>query len=402
MMNVTHKSRHASSALIHSFMFRAALLVTLFIFGAMPLPAAAQAPVNFEKDWAELITAAKKEGTLVFSIGALPDYQSVLDAFTRKYEIRIQTDGGSGSARATRVMAEFKAGKRALDIGSFSAASTTRRLGPAGALAEIPPILIHPDVLDLSKWYGGRHWYLDAGDTKTVFNYSVRANSSWTFWYNTEKLSNADVASLKSPSDFLDPKWRGKMVDQSWGDPGRLGGMLETYFAPDAGPDWVRKYLTEMNVAFTSDPRLEETWLMRGRNPLSWDEGDIGDALRKLRGVMPIKQVFLPRQQGVLDARSSECCIVVFKEAPHPNAAKHFLNWFLTKEGQTFVHDIKPSRRYTSLREDVPPLNTIESARREPGRDYTFRDFDPNYLSKEDEARDFIVKAYQDGQAQKR
>jgi iron(III) transport system substrate-binding protein len=326
----------------------------------------------------------------------------VLNAFTQKFGVRVQTDGGSGSARATRVLAELKAGKHALDIGSFSAASTTRRLGPAGALAEIPPLLIHPDVLDTSKWYSNRHWYLDTGNTKTVFNYTVRANNVWVFWYNTQKLTKEDVASLKTPWDFLDPKWKGAMADQSWGDPGRMGGMLEAYFAPDAGPDWVRKYLTEMNVAFTSDPRLEETWLVRGRNPLKWDEGDINDALRSLHGVMPIAEVMLPRQQGVLDARSSECCMVVFKDAPNPNAAKLFLNWFLTKEGQTYVHAIKPARRYTSLREDVAPLNTVESARREPGRNYSFRDFDSNYLSKEDEARNFILKAYQDGQAQKR
>jgi hypothetical protein len=229
----------------------------------------------------------------------------------------------------------------------------------------------------------------------------VFANSSWKFWYNTEKLSTEDISSLKTPNDFLDPKWRRMMADQSWGDPGRMGGMLEAYFAPDAGPNWVRKYLSEMNVSFTSEPRLEETWLVRGRNPLKWDEGNIHDALLSLHGTMPIAQILFPRQQGVLDARGSECCIVVFKDSPNPNAAKLFLNWFLTKEGQTYVHEIKPARRYTSLREDIPPLNTIESSRREPGREYTFRDFDGNYLSHEDEARKFILKAYQDGQIQK-
>ena len=250
---------------------------------AFAAPATAQSGANFKKEWAKLTAAAKKEGKLVLSTGAIPEYQHIFDAFKKKFGISIQTDGGSGSSRATRILAERRAGRFTGDVGLMSVAANTRRMEPAGTLVELPPLLIHPDVVDTSKWYKNKQWYVDGKDTKTIFVYSARANNSWRFWYNTEKLSKQDVASLKTPWDFLKPKWKGKMADQSWSDPGRLGGMLEMYFAPDAGPKWIKKYFTEMDVIFTGDTRLEESWIIRGRRPIKWDEGDIGNVLRKYK-----------------------------------------------------------------------------------------------------------------------
>jgi iron(III) transport system substrate-binding protein len=376
---------------------RAALsILALFLVVAFAAPVLAQSNAKFKAEWAKLAAAAKKEGKLVLSTGAIPEYQHIFDAFKAKFGVSIQTDGGSGSSRATRILAERRAGRFTVDVGLMSVAANTRRLEPAGALAELPPLLIHPDVVDTSKWYKKRHWYVDGKGTKSIFVYSARANNSWRFWYNTKKLSKKDVASLKTPWDFLEPKWKGKMADQAWSDPGRLGGMLEMYFAPDAGPKWIKKYFTEMDIIFTGDTRLEESWLIRGRRPLKWDEGDIGNVLRKFKSKFPIEVVEIPRQRGKLEARGSECCITILKKAPHPNAAKLFVNWFLTKEVQAMTHMSKPPRRYTSLRTDnVPPGITQKIHRRVPGTEYYFRDFDKNYRAKEKTARAFIIKNYQ-------
>jgi iron(III) transport system substrate-binding protein len=365
------------------------------LLAALSVPAVAQSSGNFKKQWAELVVAAKKEGKLVLSTGAVPEYQPIFDAFTKKFGISIQTDGGSGSSRATRILAERRAGRFTVDVGLMSVAANTRRMEPAGTLEDLPPRLIHPDVIDTSKWYKKRHWYVDAKGTSKIFVYSARANSTWRFWYNTNKLTAKDVASLKTPGDFLKPEWKGKMADRAWSDPGRLGGMLEMYFAPDAGPKWIKKYFTEMGITFTGDSRLEESWFVRGSRPLKWDEGDIGEVLRKYRKKFPIKSVEIPRKRGNLEARGSECCITILKMAPHPNAAKLFVNWFLTKEVQAMTHMTKPPRRYTSLRTDgIPAGNTDPVHRRVAGQEYTFRDFDKNYRTNQKAARAFIIKNY--------
>jgi ABC-type uncharacterized transport system YnjBCD substrate-binding protein len=44
------------------------------------------------------------------------------------------------------------------------------------------------------------------------------------------------------------------------------------------------------------------------------------------------------------------------KQAPHPNAARVFINWFLSKEGQTTYQEIMntTSDYAESMREDIP------------------------------------------------
>lgn len=367
------------------------------------LPTAARSASSFDQAWSDLQALARKEGKVIISIGAVPDYNPIFEAFTKKFGIAVHTQGGSGSARTSRILAEQKSGRYTADIGFLSVSVAARRLEPAGGLVDLGGLLIHPDVIDKSKWYKGQHWYVDQGKTEMIFAFSVRAQNFWQFWYNTEKLTKADISALKSPHDFLQPKWKAMMADQAWSDPGRLGGMTEVYLAPDAGPEWVKKYLTEMDVAFTSDPRLEETWLVRGRNPLKWSEGNIGDALRTLKAKgLPINEVQIPRATATLEARGSECCVNVFKNAPNPKAAQLFVNWFLSKEGQELIHDIDPPRPYTSLREDISPGKTSEVTRRMKGVEYSFRDFDPEYLTNEESARDFILKAFDEGQKKRR
>ena len=269
-----------SPALLRSVSTWGALgILALSTLAAWALPARAQSSGNFEKQWAELQAAAKKEGTLVLSTGSQANYGPIFQAFTKKFGITVETDGGSGSSRATRILAERRAGRYTVDAALMSVAGTTRRLEPTGALVPLPPLLIHPDVTDTSKWYGHRHWYVDKKDHNKIFVYSARADSYWRFWYNTDKLAAKDVASIKTPNDIFDPKWKGKMAGRAWSDPGRLGGMLDMYFAPDAGPEWIVKYFKTMDVRFTSDTRLEEAWLFRGSRPLKWKEGDINDVL---------------------------------------------------------------------------------------------------------------------------
>ncbi len=122
------------------------------IMGTALAPQASAQSADFEKKWAELIAAAKKEGTLVLTTGSIPNFNPIHKAFTKKFGITIQTDGGSGSSRATRILAERNAGRYTVDVGLISVAGTTRRLVPAGALVPLPPLLIHPEVTDTSNW----------------------------------------------------------------------------------------------------------------------------------------------------------------------------------------------------------------------------------------------------------
>ena len=70
------------------------------------------------------------------------------------------------------------------------------------------------------------------------------------------------------------------------------------------------------------------------------------------------------------------------KDAPHPNAAKVFINWLLSREGQSAFQRIisTPGEVKNSRRIDVPKDHIPVSERRVEGTKY----FDPDDLNSRD------------------
>jgi ABC-type Fe3+ transport system substrate-binding protein len=113
---------------------------------------------------------------------------------------------------------------------------------------------------------------------------------------------------------------------------------------------------------------------------------------------LPIKQIWLPKQAGYIRAGGSGCCLSVFANAPHPNAAKLFVNWFLSKEGQTLTHTVIPNLDRSSLRSDIPFGEVMPEERRAPGVKYLFPDADPSFGARQEEAQKWILKIWESRQ----
>ena len=374
---------------------QSAALGALFLF--LPLAQGASVTTQFEKEWTKLITAAQKEGRLAIAAGGAPsrEYRSVIGIFQQKFNIKISLSTGSGSATIDRVLAERKAGSYTVDIGLTSVAATRTRLIPANAVSPIPPLLIDPEVLNKSAWFGDRHWYADPEEEKFSFIYAVEPTENFDFWYNTDTISKDEVATIKTPADLLNPKWKGKITSRTWGDRGRVGEMQNVYFQPDMGMDWIRAFFNKADARFSDDVRIRESWVVGGSVPIALSDGDLDRALRKLaKAGIPVKMSSIPYALSFLTSGGSGCCIQVYNRSPNPNAAKLFLNWFLSKEGQTAVHQIEPTIRRQSLREDIPFGNVARNSRRASGKKYIFRDADPKYIAQDKEQRDAIVEAW--------
>ncbi|HEY2918059.1 MAG TPA: extracellular solute-binding protein, partial [Candidatus Binatia bacterium] len=292
--------------------------------------AAPQASANFEQEWSKLIAAAQQEGTLAVASGGAPSrqYRPVMDAFTKKFGVKVEVSTGNATDTVNRVLAERKAGKYTVDVALISIRENQQRLVPSNSLVPFAPLLIHPEVLSTANWYGGRHWYGDK-ESKYVFIYHASVEDQYEVWYNTDKLKEADILAVKKQTDIFDPRWKGKMQGQGMGDPSGIRQMIDAYFEPDRGPEWVRTYLTTAGVTFSDDRRILETWLVGGRFAVQF----VSTAEEELRALakkgLPVKQIFLPKQMGMLRASGSGCCISAFANPPHQNAAKLFVNWFL-------------------------------------------------------------------------
>ncbi len=354
------------------------ILALCFWFAAVAfvLPAPLKAE-SADQEWAKLVAAARQEGRVVIAAGGQPsrNYRPLLGVFQKKFGVKAEMSTGSASSTVNRVLAERRVRRFTIDIGLIAHNSAQRRLVPAGALIPVEPLLIHPEVTDRSLWLGKRYWYADP-DQKYVFLYTGRPQDSWRFWYNTKRIGKKEIATIKTLEDFLNPKWGGKMASLGIGDPSGLAGLIHLYVAPDAGPDWVRRYLFETDVTYVENRRVLETWLTRGRFPLQFPASSEDELFELAEAGLPIKQGKIPMQLPGMRLGGSACCIEAFGQPPHPNAAKLFLNWFLSKEGQEEVNRIA-GFTVASLREDIDFGNLHPDAKRPRGIKYRFDEAEP-------------------------
>src|SRR5262249_15818705 len=142
-----HRSSDRSAlsiGLIGSFLL---LLATATAFAA--------APGNFEQDWAKLIAAAQQEGIVSVASGGAPSrqYRPVVDGFSKKFNVKVEVSSGNAIDTVNRVLAERKAGKFTMDVALISSRENQQRLVPSDSLVPLPPLLFHPEVIDLSAWY---------------------------------------------------------------------------------------------------------------------------------------------------------------------------------------------------------------------------------------------------------
>jgi iron(III) transport system substrate-binding protein len=382
---------------------RGAVVRLILLLGAwllyLPPAHGASAGSNFEQEWTDLIAAAKKEGTVAIASGGAPSrqYRPALAAFQKKFGIKPEMSTGGANDTINRVLAERKAGRYSFDVALISSRINQQRLVPTGALIPLAPLLILPEVMDTSKWYGGRFWWADK-DSKYTFIYHATKEDQYEVWYNTEKIKESEIKTVKTQWDFFDPRWKGKIEGQAMEDPAGIRQMIDGWFEPDRGPKWVKTYLTGGTVTFSGDRRILETWLVGGRYPLK-AVATSEEELRELeKKGLPIKHIFLPKEQGLLRAGGSGCCISAFNNAPHPNAAKLFINWFLSKDAQTLTHTTIPNIDRESLRNDIPFGNVVEEQRRKPGVKYAFPDADPGMGAKQKEVQIEVMKIWESRQ----
>lgn len=331
----------------------------------------ARAQGDWQDRWAKTVEAAEREGRIVVHAG--PGEDLFYQAFENKYpKIKMVYIPGHGGERIERIMGERRAGQYQADIYIGGGGPIRDVLHKAKVLDPIKPALILPEVLDTSKWWAGKHVYLDdAGDYILSFNGITQSY----FHYNTKLV---DPSGIKSYWDFLDPKWKGKIVTWEPMAPGTDGVLRFLYHNPEIGPQFLRRFLTEMDLTVTRNTRQFVDWLATGRFLLaglqSADRSDLYEA--KKQG-LPVSWLDSKSFKEGVPLSTSSGNIAVINRAPHPNAVKVFVNWLLSREGQMTYQNI--SRDNDSLRIDIPKDDVPSQIRRVEGVRYVLLT-DPAYL----------------------
>ena len=323
-------------------------------------PGAARAAEGWESDWQRTVAAAEREGqVVVYKIAEDTEWE----AFQKKFpKIKVVLMQGSAAQHLQRLMAERRAGKFAADVVRLGGGTSTT-LYRAGALEPIPPALIFPEVKDATKWFEGRHHYND-DEGQYIFIYA--AFPLRLLGYNTKQ---PDAGAINSFKDLLDPKWQGKATLKDPRDPGGGSPLLFLYHNPQLGPDYIKKLLAA-GLTLVRDERQQTDWLASGRFPvaLTAKAEEVDEAKR--RGLpVDVLDPHALREGAGLEAGGT--MISLMNRAPHPNAAKVLLNWFLSREGQAIIQNRGPNlASQNSLREDIAKDDLPPALRRQKGVKY--------------------------------
>ncbi|MGH7772748.1 MAG: ABC transporter substrate-binding protein [Candidatus Binatia bacterium] len=286
-------------------------------------------------------------------------------AFQKKFpKIKVKLVDGRASQLLQRVMAERRAGKFLADVIRLGGGTSTT-LYKAKALDPITSAFLLPEVKDPSKWFEGKHHYNDA-ENQYIFAYA--AFPLRLLGYNTKLV---DQKSLTSFWDLLDPKWKGKITAKDPRDPGGGSPMLFLYYNPQLGPEYIRKLITSGGLTLIRDERQQTDWLASGKHPIAITAKaeDVDEAKRQGLPVEMLDAHAL-KKDGV-GLESGGTMILLANKAPHPNAAKVLINWFLSREGQIALQKGAPNEPGpNSLREDIPKDELPPWKQREKGVKY--------------------------------
>jgi ABC-type Fe3+ transport system substrate-binding protein len=274
----------------------------------------------------ELYAKAKTEGALSFDVGGpTAPWEERLKGFEEKYPgIKVTIGGGFSNILDQQIDQQIAAKKLAVDTAMLQTAADFVRWKQEGRLIAFrPPGFEKMDTAFKDK--EGEYW-------ATMINVVP-------YMYNTEKVAAVDIPN--SALDFLKPQFNGKVVT--------------AYPADDDVTLWVFWHIVErygwsyMDKYMATKPNFiqghlgEQRSIGSGQNLVTFDSIlDITSSLK--RQGQPV-ETHIPTVDPL---PIWPFYGAIFKDAPHPNAAKLFISWLLSPDVQSKLPTWSP-------RSDVPP-----------------------------------------------
>lgn len=350
------------------FIFLVFLVVVVINCNTPTSGPVAQPPVMSDKEgppleawqqkWDNTLQAARKEGRVEIyaSVSAAPTMKELIPFLKQRFGINLELTTGRSRELTAKIVRERFAGIFVGDILFGGLNSMYSDIKPAGILDPIEPALILPEILDPKVWYGGELPLHDRG--RYVFKWA--AYSSVMIAVNTTLVKPSDI---KSYYDLLDPKWKDKLL---FNDPtipsSALSGFSSLIYNKVLDLDFFRKLVSQQGQLLR-DERLQVDWLSKGKYPvLLWGStgtlADFRDAGAPI-GFVEVKEGTYLSVGGVN--------LTLLKNAPHPDAARVFINWLLSKEGQLHM---QKSMGVQSARLDIPTDDVEPLQLRKPGHRY--------------------------------
>ena len=300
------------------------------------------APPGFSQtknpEWDKVVEAAKKEGRVVVSIPTSAELRKEFESgFQKAFPgIELELSVARGASNINKIVEEQSAGVKGIDLHIGGTTSIITGLLAQNLLEPVMPALLLPEVRDPKHWWGGHIW----ADNAKKFIYGFTAYMTETIWYNTTLVKPEEISSWDS---LLDPKWKGKIAILDPRSPGS-GESTWAFLWRIKGEAFLAKLAAQEMLVGRNLRQLGEN-VARGKSAISLGLSYY-TYVPFIKAGLPVKPISTIKEGYY--AASGSGNVVLLKNAPHPNATKVFLNWLLSKEGQTALTKAlgQPTRRF--------------------------------------------------------
>lgn len=304
-------------------------VVVIFVGVVLATATSAPAAAGTVED---LYEEAKQEGELILYMNDnLNSIQKMVAAFKKKYPgIEVDFFKGDTSQVMQRFETESAAGRHLVDLVTTTDRQAKQLYFNKGYTASYKPqsIDMYPESLHAPE----NAWVA----------YSLILNAiAW----NTDLVKGDDIP--KNWQDLRDPKWKGKLGMQ---DPllgGGAGIWTVTMYELWGGDQW-EDWMQEVGAQAVRYGRFAEV-----REMLA--SGEVAIQLVAYPSFMqPVIDKGAPIEWGVIDSTLfTALSFNLSKFAKHPNAAKLFIEFFTSNEGQQVIADLK---QIPALPDMLPPI----------------------------------------------
>ena len=328
------------------FLMLAGLGLAVFLGIGAPIIGArvmAQAPAPGKpadtRTWDEVVAAAKKEGTVVWSFFGAPGAatERLSREFERLYGIRVELSPGRTGDFEARWNAERAAGKPSIDVRS-SGSPENRRLAARGLDQSFGTL---PALQE-----AGVQWIVDPlVDVRAGNGHTLHITAGGYFLLVNNKLVPPEMGP-RSYKDLEDPKYKGLIVLSEPIGPSP-GSRWAAYAWRAYGDEHLKKVIANVKALTRAEIDAPKQ-IARGEYGIFIHPTQVGAAdIWKLPKPHPFRLV-VP-EDGVMLLTGG---INLLQGAPHANAARVFMNFLMTKPAQQIFADDAGG---PFIRKDVKP-----------------------------------------------